>query len=126
MTKYFDILIENIIKSLQEGYGRLYVTPEQIVVVNNSDAAKTLDKNPPGRFSPADGLRYAIANWGDYSRRLVWEKCQSKKYSKRIGVEMTVILKLPGENNPRALGRIDGRIFNVYWVGTHEDFNKTH
>jgi hypothetical protein len=125
MTEQFDSIVEQLLQNLLESnYSVLARPPSNIQIMANSDAEKILERNRPGRFDPADGLRTAMRDWETYKTQRIFEKDLKQGYARRKGVRSDVVLKLRGRTFPRALGFIENDTFYVNWIGTHEEANK--
>lgn len=115
-------LFDNALTTILEAYGVLRVAPTKMALVPGSHAEKAL-KNPELKrgFDETNSQFETLAKLG------VWEKMRGREYANRVGdPKVITVLKLKGKNSPRAIGKLEGDTFYVYWIGTHEEFNRMY
>jgi hypothetical protein len=121
MNKLFNETVNNIL----EGYGIIHSPPLNLVIQPGSYAEKVISQNK--MHDLIQGFYKTRDQFATIATMAVWEKMRGKQYANRVGdPNVDTILKLKGKNNPRAIGKIEGDTFYVYWLGTHENLNQLY
>jgi len=121
MNELFNLTLDNILES----YGVLHVPPTKLVISPGSFAEKVINRGKQRDL--IQGFEETKNQFTTIAKLGVWEKMRGKEYARRVGdINVDTILKLKGKNNPRAIGKLQGDTFYVFWLGTHQDLNQIY
>jgi hypothetical protein len=112
---------------LMEAYSTMTNPPQRIEVATGSDADKVVRGRKKSDLNTIQAFKNTEKDFQSIRLGAVWQLLISDRYARRIRVpDVKVTMKLKGRNHERAIGRIENGIFYIYWIGTHEEYNKIY